>query len=236
MDRPLEERRFTDREVREILKKAVEQAPSRGRTSREGFTLGELKAIGREVGIAPARLEEAARAVALEGGRRPGALLGAPTVLDVERRVEGELERADTPEVLSLIRRTMGQQGEVEEVGGSLEWSAGSDAVDRYVTLSSKEGTTTIRGSANLSNAVALTYLPAGLLGLMASLVGLAEFMREGSITGLVVFLTVLPVLYPILRTVLGKISRAESARLNRVVDDLAQRIGEGVDRGGPSV
>ena len=226
-DAPIDERKFTDQEVREILRKAVEKAPSRALARSEGLSLAELKSIGQEVGIDPARLEEAARAVALKGETRPSLLLGAPTVLNLERKVEGAFDPEDTPEILSLIRRTMGQQGEVDEIHGSLEWTAKGDSGERYVTLSPRDGTTTIRGSANLTNAAVLTFLPAGAVGLIASLVGLIKFVQAGSLVGLIVCLAVVPVLYAILRTIFGKISEAESARLQRVVEDLA-RLTEG--------
>ena len=60
-DTPIDERKFTDREVREILKKAVERGPSGALAKSEGLSLTELKSIGEEVGIEPARLEDAAR-------------------------------------------------------------------------------------------------------------------------------------------------------------------------------
>jgi hypothetical protein len=226
-DAPLDERKFTDQEVREILRQAVEKAPSRALAKSEGLSLAELKTIGQEVGIDPVRLEDAARAVVLKGRRRTNLLLGAPTVLNLERKVDGAFDAEETPEILSLIRRTMGQQGEVDEIHGSLEWTARSDSGERYVTLSSRDGTTTIRGAANLTNAAALTFLPVGIVGLITSLVGLIKFVQAGSLVGLVVCLAIIPVLYAILRTVFGRISESESARLQQVVEDLA-RLTEG--------
>jgi hypothetical protein len=226
-DTPIDERRFTDREVHEILKKAVERAPSRALVKSEGLSLAELKAIGEEVGIDPARLEDAARAVTLGGRNRAERILGGPTVLNFERKVERELDPEDTHDVLSLIRRTMGQQGEVSEVHGALEWSAKGELGERYVTLSPRDGTTAIHSSANLSNAAILTYLPTGIIGFFVSIAGLARFAKSGSEVGLILFFAVLPVLYPILRTIFSKISRSESAKLQKVVDDLA-RLTEG--------
>jgi len=222
-DTPIDEKRFTDREIHEILKKAVEKAPSRALVKSDGLSLAELKAIGEEVGIDPARLEDAARALTLRSGNRPNPVLGAPTVLNFERKVEGEFNPEDTPEILSLIRRTMGQQGEVDEIHGSLEWKAKGDAGERYVTLSSRDGTTTVQSSANLTNAAVLTYVIPGIPGFVTSVVGLIKYMQDGSLIGLVVGLAVLPILYPILRAVLRKISGSESAKLERVVDDLAR-------------
>lgn len=226
-DTPIDERKFTEQEVHEILKKAVEKAPSGALVKSEGLSLAELKAIGGEVGIDPARLEDAARAVALGGGNRPNQILGGPTVLHFERKVEGELDPSDTTEIVSRIRRTMGRQGEVNEIHGSLEWSDKGDTGERYVTLSSRDGTTTIRSSANLSQAAVVTYLPAGILGLIMSFAGLARFAKSGSEVALILGLTVLPILYPILRTIFRKISGSESAKLQKVVDELA-RLTEG--------
>ncbi|MEJ2202803.1 MAG: hypothetical protein P8170_01700 [Gemmatimonadota bacterium] len=230
---PIDERRFTDEEIREILKLAVQKAPSREKppsgslVKSEGLSLTELKAIGEEVGIEPARLEDAARTVAARGIHRAASILGAPTVVDFERRVDGEVNPEDTPDVLSLIRRTMGTQGEVNEVHGSLEWSAKGDSGERYITLSSRDGHTAIRGSANLTNSAVLTYLPAGIVGLFTSLVGLIKFVQDGSQVGLVLCLLVVPILYPILRTIFSKIVGGESAKLQRAVDELA-RLTEG--------
>ncbi len=221
-DTPLDQRRFTDKEVREILKEAVETTPSRALPRGEGVSLAELKAIGQEVGIDPSRLEDAARAVTREDRNRTHKILGGPTVLNFERKVEGEFDADDPTEMIACIRRIMGRQGEVRELHGSLEWSDKGESGERYVTLSSRDGTTTIRSSANLSQAATLTFLPAGIIGSMASFIGLIMFAKKGSEVGLIVALTVLPLLYPILRTIFKRFSGSESGRLQQVVDELA--------------
>lgn len=221
-DTPIDERLFTDQEIREILKLAVEKAPSRELIARDGLSLAELKTIGAEVGIDPARMEDAARTVTFAQANRPNRLVGAPTILNFERKVAGELAPDDTPDVLALIRQTMGVQGEAVEIHGSLEWRAMGELGERSVTISSRDGATTIRSAANLSNAATLTYLPAGVVGAITSILGLITFAKKGSDIGLIVFLAVLPALYPILRTVFSKISRSESAKLQRVVEELA--------------
>lgn len=219
----LDQRRFDDDEIRRILETAVKQASARALGSGEGLTLAELKEVGREVGIPPERLEEAARALVVRREEGPVRLLGGPLVLRVERRVEGGFAPGDTPEVLSVIRRAMGHQGQVQERHGSLEWSEKGDVGDRYVSLSPRDGGTAIEGAANLSNAAVLTYVPAGSLGLIGSLVGLIKFVQDGSQVGLVVFLALLPLLYGVLRGVFRHIARAEERRLHEAVDELAR-------------
>ena len=83
--------------------------------------------------------------------------------MNLERRVEGELVEEDTPEVLSLIRRTMGQQGEVNEVHGSLEWSAKGEGGERLVTLSSRSDLSRIApGFRDFCDDALAFYVPAG--------------------------------------------------------------------------
>lgn len=226
-DTPIESRTFTDDEVREILRKAVEALPSRALVRSDGVSLDELKSIAEEAGLDPARVEDAARSVVLQRGNRPNRILGAPMVLNFERRVQGTYSQADTPEILAVIRRTTGQQGEVDDIHGSLEWSARSDAAERLVTLSEKNGTTTIQSSANLTNLAVLTYVPAGVLGFLISMVGLIRFAKTGNELGLVVFFAVLPILYPVLRTIMSSFSKREAERLERVTDELARLTAE---------
>ena len=194
-DRPSDEKKYTEKEVREILKKAVEKEPSHALIKSEGLSLAELKAIGKEAGIDPGRMEDAAHAVALRGSNRPNRILGAPTALSFERKVDGTFNPDDTPEIVSIIRKTTGQQGTVWEIRGSLEWSAKLESGERTITVSSRNGITTIRGSANLANAAVLTFGPASMFGVIAFMIGLIRFLKNGSPIALVFCLAVLPAL-----------------------------------------
>jgi len=226
----IDERTYTEDEVREILKRAVEDPPSHALVKGEGITLAELKEIGREVGIEPRSIDDAARSVAVEVNRPTGRLIGGPTSLHFERKVEGELGPDQAPEILAAIRRSTGLQGEVREVLGSLEWSAKGEASEHYVTLTSKDGVTTIQASANLVGGATLTYVPVGVAASMISMIGLVVALKEGSELALILALVLLPILYPILRTVWNRISSSESAKLQQAVDDVAGLIEESRD------
>lgn len=231
-DTPMEDRRFTDAEVQQILKKAVEHTPSRALARAEGLSLADLKSIGAEVGIDPVRLEEAARAVVSAGSESgwPARVLGAPLSVHLERQVPGTLAAEDSPDVLSLIRRTMGRQGEARAIHGALEWSVSGDIGQRHLSLSTRDGTTSIRGTANLTNAALVTYLPAGIMGAFASVASLVGFANTGNPVALAAAVGIPALLYPILRTVLRKVTRSETAKLERTVDELA-RLASAPDR-----
>lgn len=230
-DTPLDERRFTDREVREILKKAVQArkdpATSGALVKSEGLSLAELTTIGEEVGIDAASLEDAARAVALGAGHRARGFWGGPITLDVERTVTGAFDPEQTHDALSLIRRVMGERGEVEEIGGALEWSSVGESGSRYVTVATRDDKTTIHGSSNLKSVVALTYLLPGILSLVVTVIGLGRWVKTGAEIGLILALTLIPILFPILRSVVNGLSARESIKLQQVVDELA-RLPEG--------
>lgn len=224
-DKPIEDRRFTDQEVREILKKAVQQPASRAIVKSEGLSLEELKAIGGEVGIDPDRLEDAARSVALGGEGKTNSLLGAPTLLNIERRVEGELDPKDTPEILSLIRRIMGTQGDVDEIHGSLEWKTKGDSGERYITVFSREGNTTIRASANMTNAAVVTYLPAGILAVLGTVIATVTAAETGNPVGFLFAVGILPIVIAALRTVLRKVSDSTARKLQEATNEVARLV-----------
>jgi hypothetical protein len=225
---PIDERRFTDREIREILQRAVEKGPADALSAnRGGLSLAELKAIGKEVGIDPARLEDAARAVAQRDAPGSDPIGGVPTVVRYERTVKADLDATRTAANISVIRRVMGHHGEVSEVSGSLEWRTKGGSVERLVSISSNAGTTTIEGSANLRPAAVGTFVSGGLLALTMSILGISSSVGDPTLNIGVLVLSVgfLPMALVALRSRVKKVFRSESAKLERVVNELAELI-----------
>lgn len=221
-DESFDERRFSDREVREILKRAVQDTPGHQVSRRSGHSLAELKAIAVEAGIDPQRLEKAARSVALEKRNRSGGLLGTPRVLSLERTVEGTFDPADTPQMLAAIRRRMSGKGEVQEIHGSLEWGVSGESSERHITVTPREGRTTIAATSNLTNAAIITYIPGGIIGTIGVFV-LVAALEEIGLGVLGLFL--IPVLFMVLRLIMKNIGGREAEKLEGVVDDLARFV-----------
>ena len=185
--------------------------------------MSELQTIGEEVGIDPARLESAARAVVQGGGAQSRGVFGGPRILNRERIVEGVFDSEHTHDVVSVIRRIMGIRGTVEEVGGALEWSSEGESGQRYVTVAERDGKTTIRAWSNLNSAALVTSLGPGMVGLAVSIIGLARYIKAGSELGLILALVMLPTLFAIFRTVVNRISDREADKLDQVVDELTR-------------
>jgi hypothetical protein len=122
------ERRYDEDEIAQIFGRAsrAEDAARRQNPPGEGLTLGELQAIGREVGIAPEHVAEAAYALAPAGRRTTSRFFGLP--IGVGRTVE--LRRRLTDEewerVVVLLRETFDARGRVSAQGSFREWTNGN--------------------------------------------------------------------------------------------------------------
>lgn len=124
-----DDRRFDDDEVAEILDlAATTQAPAGARAAAEqGLTLSELKEIGSEVGIAPARIEAAARTVAHRRAAEPPArLLGADRSVARTVRIDRPLTDDEWSRLVADLRETFGAMGRLETHGSLRVWRNGN--------------------------------------------------------------------------------------------------------------
>jgi hypothetical protein len=124
----MSERRYTEDEIALIFERAAEaQVTPRGAlTPAEGLTLADLQEIGREVGIPPALVAQAARS--LEPSRRPASrtLLGFP--IGVGRTVElgRRLSDREWEQLVVDLRETFDARGSVRYDGAFRQWTNGN--------------------------------------------------------------------------------------------------------------
>lgn len=225
---PIENRRFSDKEMREILKKAVENASSSTSLARQdGHSLADLKAIGAEVESIPRDLRMP-RAPWPPGAEPEGYILGGPTNLHIDRSVPGTVPPERYPEALAAIRRELRAHGEASEIHGSLEWSDQAERGERHVALTSRNGETRITAGARLTQAAIVTFLPPTIIGTMASIITFATSAEAGNPVGMIMAFFILPTLWTILRQVMRRISGSQEDRLERAVAEVARIAAEG--------
>jgi hypothetical protein len=124
-----EERRYQDDEVKAIFAAAAEADASVERPidASGGLTLPALREIGREVGIAPERIDAAARDL-----DQPPVIVGRRTYLGLPVAVGRTvlLPRGPTDREWALLvaelRATFGARGRAESEGELREWSNGN--------------------------------------------------------------------------------------------------------------
>ena len=124
-----DERKYQEDEVSEIFALAASagDADLPPLAHQQGLTLDELQEVGREVGLAPERIAEAAAAIDARPEALPRrTLLGVP--VSVGRVVE--LPRAPTERqwqvLVSELRATFGARGRVHSQGEMREWRNGN--------------------------------------------------------------------------------------------------------------
>ena len=154
-----DEPRYREDEVREIFERAAVLAEGSARGSSDGLTLSELQAIGRDVGLAPDRIAEAASALELRRGALPRqTVLGLP--VSVGRTVE--LPRAPDDrewEVLvAELRQTFRARGKERSSGGLRQWTNGN----LFAFIEPSESGYRLRLGTTKGDGTALTYLGAG--------------------------------------------------------------------------
>lgn len=174
------ERTYREEEVAEIFEAAaaVRSGPGAGALSpaSEGLTLAELQAIGREAGLAPERIAEAAAALDLRRDAVRRSDFGMP--VSVGRTVD--LPRAPTDRewemLVAELRETFNAKGRVGSRGDVREWTNGN--LHAFV-----EPTPTghrLRLGTTKGDALGLNRM--GAAGLVAALVWLVVLFMAGGL------------------------------------------------------
>ena len=170
MDTPSEGgRRYTDREVRLILKSAVElqHDTADAREPSGGLSLAELQQVAAETGIDPTVVRRAAAALDGEAPAERGSrFLGGPTEIVVERIVDAPLDPARFDEILAAIRAETRQLGELSSVGRLFGWRGRLDGPKTEMSVGPAGERTQIRVRVELDE------------------VALAHFMLKGTLLG----------------------------------------------------
>jgi len=217
----IDDRTYSEEEVAEILREAVEGAPRKATAGKHGMSLTELKSIGAEVGIDPSRIEDAAHALVSSPETKANPLVGTPTAFDYDARVPGVIPADKTAEVLAVIRRITGKPGNISEVHGTLEWRTSGDVGERWVTVSSRDGHTTVRASSRLGQGAAISFIPTALAAAASVVPVLNAPSADGNMMALVLIPLVMAV-YGGTRALLSSHGKKEARMLRRLVEELS--------------
>ena len=142
-------KRYGDKEVNAIIKRAVEmqqsERPEAEVEGRAGIPLEHLQDLAAEAGIDPKLI--AAAAAEHDAGLAPDEkfhFLGAPRYTEMERIVEGAVPDDGWQDLAAWLRKHLGDVGTVSQIGQSLEWRG------PYFQIwdASQHGQTTTRGRA----------------------------------------------------------------------------------------
>lgn len=123
------ERRYNDEEVAEIFARAseTEQASTRQLTSAsDGMTLAQLQQIGREAGLSPDLVADAARGLDQPAQPNTPLFLGLPIGAARTVRLERRLTDQEWEQLVVQLRETFQARGVVRAEGSLRQWSNGN--------------------------------------------------------------------------------------------------------------
>lgn len=230
-------RRFNDREVTQIIKRASElqeqEAPADAGTA--GMSLAELEQVAREAGLDPALVRRAAADVDRRiTDQAPSRFLGAPTTLRLERTIEGEVPADEYEAMVFDIQRIVGVVGIASNLGRSLQWTSSSSGRPRsnvpavQVVVSPRSGRTAIRVEEPLGNIAGGLFggLMGGVgggLGIPLMAAGLAAFHSPGAAFAMLA--GAIGGSYLLARTIFGAVASRRGARLQALIRQLAEHV-----------
>jgi hypothetical protein len=121
------ERRYNDKEITAIFRAAAEgpQAPHREVPPQEGLTLAELQTIGREVGISPDAVAQAAQGLDVQRGAVftwLGLPIGVARTVNLNRRLTDE----EWERLVVQLRDVFNARGVTRSDGSLRQWSNGN--------------------------------------------------------------------------------------------------------------
>ena len=228
-------RRFTDREVAIVLKKASELEDREGDGRGSGLSLEELEDIAAEVGISR---EVMGRAVAHLDSRpkRLGPLRGGPLTHRAIQAIPGELDEAARARLIQYVDSTSDAVGTTSEALGSTQWTSGDRFRTTQVSITPARGETSVqvveRATSRLRRLV--HFLPASLVAAVtAGSIGSIGAYDPSS--GAVAALIALGFVWggAVGRIGWGWLSAQSAERVERLVGELSSQAKEEVEKAG---
>jgi hypothetical protein len=124
----MSDRRFNDQEVARILERAIQpQTPSALKpSSGEGLTLAQLQDIGREIGLTPEAIAQAASSVDLGDRQTIRRMLGLPIGVGLTAKLGRRLSDEEWQRLVVDLRETFDARGSVREEGAFRQWTNGN--------------------------------------------------------------------------------------------------------------
>jgi len=174
------ERRFTDREVALVLRRAADLEKGSSGTavaSGKGLTLSDLREIAAEAGIDPDLVSRAVMEMEGSKGIRTGSLLAGPGTVQREvRAFPEELSRQELADLIRVVDAEVRDQGTVQEALGHVRWTSQGRFLSTQVSLEPGGGETLMRVEERYNDAIRgiLHGIPAGY-GVIFGLAGATE-------------------------------------------------------------
>lgn len=242
-DQAPKRRRYGEKEVGLILKRAAELQQNEPASAAEGggLTLSELEEIAAEAGIDPRYLRRAAADVDSGGSMlRAGKVsyfFGAPLIIELERTLSGEFPEEEFSLFVPDVQEAAGTHGQASALGKVFTWQSTTPQGERslQVTVTSRDGKTRIRIEERLGNLAGQLF--GGMVGGGGGGVGLGIGLGVGigalqsAAFAIAWPISIIGGAYFLARSIYTSTARKRQRALRDLLDRLTERIEEVVSR-----
>jgi serine/threonine-protein kinase len=161
---------------------------------------------------------------------RVNPFLGTATRVVVEATIEGEMPERDYDLVLDIIRREIGEVGQIGSVGRTFSWSVSNQQRKLQISVMPRGGRTTVRLDEQLGNIAGGVF--GGMMGgigggLGGAVMGSIAGGAHRPLLGLVAWLSVVTSAFAAARFTLRRIFNSRRDKLHEVASQLANQIAE---------
>jgi serine/threonine-protein kinase len=188
----------------------------------------------------PVRATGALPAVAIKDGPQTpvNLFLGTATRIVVEATIEGEMPERDYDLVLDVIRREIGEVGQIGSVGRTFSWAVSNQQRKLQISVMPRGGKTTVRLDEQLGNIAGGVF--GGMMGgigggLGGAVMGSIAGGAHEPLLGLAAWLAVVTSAFAGARFTLRRIFNSRRDKLREVASQLANQIAESTAAAEPS-
>jgi serine/threonine-protein kinase len=158
------------------------------------------------------------------------AFLGSATRIVVEATIEGEMPELDYDLVLDIIRREIGEVGQIGSVGRTFSWSVSNQNRKLQISVMPRGGRTTVRVDEQLSNLAGGVFggmMGGGGGGFGAAVMGVISGSTHRPLLGLAAWGAVIATAFTGARYTFRRISMSRREKLTEIAHQLANQIAE---------
>ena len=182
-------------------------------------------------GVAPRRSGALPAVVVKDGPKQPvNVFLGTATRVMVEATIDGEMPERDYDLVLDLIRREIGEVGQIGSVGRTFSWSVSNQNRKLQISVMPRGGKTTVRIDEQLGNLAGGVFggiMGGGGGGMGGMVMGIVAGSSHQPLLGLAGWLATIAASFGAARMTLGRIATNRHGKLNEIAHVIANQIAE---------
>jgi serine/threonine-protein kinase len=190
-----------------------------------------IVAAAPDAAVAPRRTGALPAVIVKDGPKQPvNVFLGTATRIVVEATVDGEMPERDYDLVLDLIRREIGEVGQIGSVGRTFSWSVSNQNRKLQISVMPRGGKTTVRIDEQLSNIAGGVFggiMGGGGGGLGGMMMGIFAGSTHQPLIGVAAWLATIGVSFGAARTTLRHVAKNKHTKLTEIAHLIANEIAE---------